>query len=74
MVSEMIKQDKGNCQILLKAKDTERRNASQVLLTKHYNAEVDIYWNILKPFMVIKNSKDLLIPRPSLMEYMQMIK
>ena len=74
LVSEMIKQDKSNCQVQLKSKDTERRNASQILLSKHYNAEVDIYWNISKPFMVIKNSKKLVIPRPSLMEYIQMIK
>jgi hypothetical protein len=73
-ISEMIKKDKGSIQIILKARDTERRNAIQVLLSKHYNAEVEIYWNISKPFLVIRNTTTLVIPRPSLMEYIALIK
>ncbi len=73
-ISEMIKRDKGSIQIVLKAKDTERLNAIQVLLSKHYNAEVDIYWNTNKPFLSLRNTPDLVIPRPSLMEYIALIK
>lgn len=58
----------------MKARDTERRNGLQVLLDKHYNGEVDIYWNVARPFLILRNTNRLVIPRPSLMEYLQLIK
>lgn len=73
-MNEMIKLGKGNIEIMLKQKDKNLRNALQIYISKHYEADLDIYWNIQKPFMIVKNTESIKIPRPNLTEYLKMIK
>jgi hypothetical protein len=58
---QYIKYIKGNSflDVPLTYGDTLRKKSLQVLLTKHYNAEIDIYYNTKNPFISIRNTESI---------------
>ena len=71
----MIKLNLPNTQIYLNSnKNKNLRHPIQMYIHKHYGTEVDIYWNIQKPFIIIHNRESIRIARPNLSEYCGLIR
>jgi hypothetical protein len=54
--------------------DSLRKSSLQILISKHYNCEIEFYVdNVKNPFAVIRITNRVTIPNPTLSEYLNLI-
>ncbi len=70
-MEDLVKMGKGSMDIPLTTGDTLKRQSVQVLLSRHYGAELEFYTNIKNPFVTVKNTPNLVFPKPKLSEYLK---
>ena len=73
-IKEIVNSEVKYFDIPFKIDDVLRKNALSILISKHYNCDVEFYVeNTKNPYAVVRLTDRVTIPNPTLSEYLKLI-
>jgi transcriptional repressor NF-X1 len=72
-VEKMLKDGKDSFDIPLTDYSNSKKNAVQVLLSRHYNMVLEFYLNVRNPCICVRTTPKTIIPKMKLSEYLRQI-